>query len=162
MSKSKILHEAIIEARALKEAAEKSVKQEIMEELSPLIKKTLESQFSLKLKEQDSSFAIEEEPTALGNGEPAQGGENALPITPASAVAVSDTATAEEVASEPAETLATPEDGHAVNIPLPDASGQITVSIDDLFTKPGDVIQAIDSLPASPEAPAVSSHSRLS
>lgn len=155
------MQEAIIEARELKEAAEKSVKQQLMEELSPLIKKTLESQFSSLLREQDSSFGIEEEPSTT----PAEDASalSSLPITPAAA-AVSDAQGDEPVAVEPTAELpaATPEEGHSVNIPLPDESGQITVSISDLFTKPAEVIQAIDSQGAAqtpevahePEAPA--------
>lgn len=148
MSKSKLLQEAIIEARELKEAAEKSVKQQIVEELSPLIKKTLESQFSSMMKEQDSSFAIEEEPVSVSGLEEIPAVPETLPVNPVAA-AVSDTATTDPVeapAQEP--TAPAAEDAHAVNIPLPDETGQIVVSIADLFTKPAEVIQAVDSLPA--------------
>lgn len=164
MKKTNLMQEAIIEARELKEAAEKSVKQQLMEELSPLIKKTLESQFSSLLKEQDASFGIEEEPTNSPSLDDSPA-NNSLPVTPASPIsAVSDTAGGEPVAVEPAQELpvAPTEDGHTVNIPLPDASGQITVSISDLFTKPSEVIQAVNALGAAetpevahePEAPA--------
>lgn len=149
MKNPNLLQEAIIEARELKEAAEKSVKQQLMEELSPLIKKTMESHFSSMLKEQDSSFSIEEVPTdklvSADTGLDTDVGT--LPVNPiAGGVEVTDTASEEEKATDVANPIAA--DEHSVNIPLPDASGMITVSIEDLFTKPNGVIQALDSFVA--------------
>jgi len=149
MKNPNLLQEAIIEARELKEAAEKSVKQQLMEELSPLIKKTMENHFSTMLKEQDSSFSIEEEPSdkpvSADSGLDTNVGT--LPVNPiAGGVEVTDTASEEEKATDVANPIAS--DEHSVNIPLPDATGMITVSIEDLFTKPNGVIQALDSFVA--------------
>lgn len=158
MKNTKLLQEAIIEARELKEVAEKSVKQQLMEELSPLIKKTMETHFSSMLKEQDASLGIEEEPDGM-NGEQEFGNMPVSPVT--GGLEVTDNVVGQEeppaVGTEPSAT--TPiaptdaSDEHSVNIPLPDVNGMITVSIEDLFTKPGGVISAVDALNANPVEP---------
>ncbi len=156
-NKTNLYKEAVIEARELRAVAEKQVKQQLLEELSPIIKRTLDKQF-LSLTSLNEELVVEEfgqDPAAVGPEDPsAKDTSTTLPVAPEkSGIEVTDTAETVEVAPPTGATAApiTPvDDNNAVNIPLPGVDGTITVSVEDLFTRPSEVVKAVDQVIATP------------
>lgn len=149
MKNTKLFKDSILEARELREVAERTVKQQLLDELSPVIKETLSKQLSSLLTEQDD-IGFEDE----SNEKAPDPEETELPVQPQTdSIEVADTTTETDLIPEPSnkpvEVELPEEQGEEINFTMPGPDGMITVSIADLFGKPEQVMKGIDKMPAA-------------
>lgn len=143
MKKTQLFKDAILEARELRELAEKQVRNQLMEELSPIIKNALSNHLSSLLNEQEGLEVSETEEGLAGAEETA-----GMPVTATS----TGVEVADEIKPTSVDAVSVPEPEMpmdsvgGLDIPLPGPDGMITISVDDLFNKPGEVIQAVDGM----------------
>jgi len=141
-----LFKEALIESKKLREAALEEAKQAVLESISPMIKSILDREIagggSVLLVEQDETL-----PTAVDATPPPVA---TAPVAPSA----SGTVIPPEVPSvEPA-----PIASVGMNVPMPDASGQITVNLADLFNNlptDGDVSLSTAAAPIAEPTPPV-------
>jgi len=127
---SDLYKEAIADAIKLREIAEADARNSIMEKISPYIKKMIAKEASnvTSLLEEEEIVTDTMLPsTSATMGSPDLGGGAGLPVEPSSG-------------------------GDAVNVPMPDGDGKITVDFEQLFTGDGsgDTVPPVDTAQVAP------------
>jgi hypothetical protein len=139
---SDLYKEALADAKKLREIAEEDARKAIMEKVSPYIKKMIAKETA-----RATNFFFEEEEPNTERSE-----DLPPPITSSMEASAEDT-DLEPVLSNPSTSPPISVTGSDVaNIPLPDASGKITIDIEDLFDSPSttDTVSPVDTSAIAP------------